>query len=369
MLTRAHRSSATLLALVFALLIVYASLYPFDGWRDQGIAPFAFLEAPWPRYWSRFDIVANGVGYIPLGFLAALALLRTGLLPQPLLLATLLASLLSLLMETLQSYLPMRVPQLSDLLLNSAGGFVGALLALAMQRLGWIDAWSRFRARWFVREARAPLVLLLLWPAALLFPPAAPMALGQVRERLHEQVYGWVEGTPFAEFISAEPNYLLPLSNVGELMCVALGFLIPCLLAFAITQGWGRRMLFLGLGLGVALGASSLSAALSFSPEHSMAWLSAPAHAGLIVGAALALLATVLPPRVSWALLVAALVWQLSLINSAPETPYYAQTLQSWEQGRFIRFHGLAQWLGWLWPYAALIVGFAALVRPANAPR
>ena len=30
------------------------------------------------------------------------------------------------------------------------------------------------------------------------------------------------------------------------------------------------------------------------------------------------------------------------------------QSLQAWEQGRFIRFHGLAQWIGWLWPYAAM---------------
>jgi hypothetical protein len=29
--------------------------------------------------------------------------------------------------------------------------------------------------------------------------------------------------------------------------------------------------------------------------------------------------------------------------------------LQTWEQGRFIRFHGVVQWLGWLWPYAALL--------------
>ena len=45
----------------------------------------------------------------------------------------------------------------------------------------------------------------------------------------------------------------------------------------------------------------------------------------------------------------------LSLLNQAPESAYFAQTLQAWEQGRFIRFHGLAQWLGWLWPYAALV--------------
>jgi hypothetical protein len=30
-------------------------------------------------------------------------------------------------------------------------------------------------------------------------------------------------------------------------------------------------------------------------------------------------------------------------------------TLQTWEQGQFIRFHGLIQWLGWLWPYALLL--------------
>jgi hypothetical protein len=30
------------------------------------------------------------------------------------------------------------------------------------------------------------------------------------------------------------------------------------------------------------------------------------------------------------------------------------RSLQGWEQGRFVRFHGLAQWVGWLWPYAAM---------------
>ncbi|MNH43094.1 hypothetical protein D3C79_1049220 [compost metagenome] len=48
-------------------------------------------------------------------------------------------------------------------------------------------------------------------------------------------------------------------------------------------------------------------------------------------------------------------MWQLSLLNQAPTSAYFAQTLQTWEQGRFIRFYGLGQWLGWLWPYAALI--------------
>ncbi len=42
----ARKTSAWPLAQVYAALIVYASLYPFAGWRDQGIAPWAFLASP-----------------------------------------------------------------------------------------------------------------------------------------------------------------------------------------------------------------------------------------------------------------------------------------------------------------------------------
>jgi VanZ family protein len=362
-----HRSSATLLALIFALLIVYASLYPFEGWRNQGINPFYFLNAPWPRYWSRFDVVANFLGYAPLGFLATLALLRTRLLPQPVLLITLACALLSLCMEALQGFLPLRVPQLSDLLLNAGGAFCGAVSAVALERLGILDRWSRFRARWFVRDASAPLVLLALWPAALLFPPAVPLALGQVRHRLHQQLNHILENTPWAALIDEPMGYVMPLSNLTELTCVALGFVIPCLLAYGITLGWHRRALLWLVGALTALAASSLSAALSYSPEHAWGWLSFPSQVGLALGVLMAACLMLVPRKLCLGLLLAALVWQMSLINSAPETPYYAQALQSWEQGRFIRFHGLAQWLGWLWPYAALLVALAALSRRENS--
>ena len=39
------------------------------------------------------------------------------------------------------------------------------------------------------------------------------------------------------------------------------------------------------------------------------------------------------------------------------------RTLQDWEQGRFIRFHGLAQWIGWLWPYGAIVWLLARLAQ------
>ena len=59
-----HKTSAWPLALIHAALIVFASLFPFDGWRDQGIDPWIFLSAPLPPpYWTGFDVATNVVGY------------------------------------------------------------------------------------------------------------------------------------------------------------------------------------------------------------------------------------------------------------------------------------------------------------------
>ena len=73
--------------------------------------------------------------------------------------------------------------------------------------------------------------------------------------------------------------------------------------------------------------------------------------------------------RVCWVLALAALVWQLSLLNNASADAYFALTLQTWEQGQFIRFHGLIQWLGWLWPYVALLYLVMRLssAKPVNS--
>ena len=51
-------------------------------------------------------------------------------------------------------------------------------------------------------------------------------------------------------------------------------------------------------------------------------------------------------------------------VAQAPADPYFAQSLQAWEQGNFIRFHGAAQWVGWLWPFAALIYLLLRTGRP-----
>lgn len=350
-----HKTSAWPLALVYAGLIVYASLFPFAGWRDQGVAPWFFLTAPLPRYWTVFDVVANLVGYMPLGFFLVLSALRTGRSRFALRLAVLVALMLSLLMESLQVYLPKRVPSNLDLMLNMAGGALGAMSAWSLERLGVLQRWSRFRAYWFVMDARGGLVLLALWPLALLFPTSIPLGLGQVFERLQGKMAAVLADTPFLQWLPMREATLQPLLPAMEWLCVVLGLLIPCLLGFCIIRKVGQRAWFVLWVCFFAIWASALSAALSVGPEHAWVWLSAPVKAALMSAVVLALVLLRVPRRASAALALLALGVHLSLLNQTSLSPYFEQTLFLWEQGRFIRFHGLAQWLGWLWPFATLV--------------
>ncbi len=115
-------------------LVVYASLHPFSGWRDRGLPPFAFLTAPFPRPIPVFDVVANIIGYMPLGFLAVLAVYPWLRRSYALGFGLACSVSLSFALESLQLYLPMRTSSNLDLLANTVGGAVGALAALATTR-------------------------------------------------------------------------------------------------------------------------------------------------------------------------------------------------------------------------------------------
>ena len=323
----AHRSTAFPLALATVCLIVYASLYPFADWRNQGISPFRFLTAPFPKYWTGFDVGINLLGYAPFGFLLALAglhRLRSALWAIGL--AVLGAGLVSLSMEALQGYLPSRVPSSVDLALNTLGAALGAG-----------GAWALSGA-------------------------------GQVFERLESALAEGLEDTPFLAWMPVRDVELQPLVPLAEVLCVALGLLIPCLLGYCIIRRFWQRTAFAVSAIAVGIGASALSAALSYGPQHAWAWLDVPVQAGLGLGAVLALLFLASPRRAAAALALLALAVHLSLLNQAPVNPYFAQTLQIWEQGRFIQFYGAVQWLGWIWPYAVMLYLLMRLSRREPLP-
>lgn len=355
MATGSRQTSAWPLTLALACLVAYASLYPFSGWRDQGLWPLSFLFAPPPRYWTGFDLAVNLLGYSPLGFLAALAVMRGTTWRWPVTVAGLGAAGLSFLMETVQGYLPSRVSSNLDFALNALGGWLGALLAFYLERWGALQRWSDFRRRWFVGQSRGALVLLALWPPALLFPVPVPFGLGQVVQRLEEALGQLLSGTPFLDWIPVRDVELQPMLPGAAGVCVALGVLVPVLMACAIVRRPWQRPVLLACVYAVGTLIQTLSSALSFGPEHAWAWLEAPVGMGLGLSLLACAMAMLLPVRGMLALALLALGVQLTLLNHASIDPYFEQTRQIWEQGRFIRFNGLTQWIGWLWPFAALV--------------
>jgi len=363
-----RRSSLAPLLWVWIALIGYASLYPFSGWRAGPPSPaLHWLVLPWPQGSVRFDVAANLLGYLPFGALLYAALLRNGSSPVRALCVTLGAgALLSLAMEELQNFLPQRVPSRLDWALNMLGTGVGAGVAMALHRAGAVQRWQAVRDRWFVEHSGGALVLLLLWPIGLLFPPPLPLGLGQAIAYVPEWLAEVLADTAWASWLADwEPGALTldPLSAAAEGMAVMLGLLAPCLLAFSVARTGLRRWLLAPGIAALGFAATTLSTVLNFGPEHALSWRTAAVGPAFLGGLALGALLVVLPRRACAGLGLVVLTALIALVAQAPADPYYAQSLHAWEQGRFIRFHGVAQWVGWLWPYVTLVY---LLVRVAQ---
>lgn len=352
-----RQSSATWLLLAYACLIGYASLYPFGPWvLPPGVPLENLWRLPWPKYFGVFDQQINLIGYVPLGLLALASGLRSGIgLRWALLLAALAGPLLSYVLETVQFFLPSRVPSLADWLLNSIGAWSGVVLGLVLHAFGGLRRWHEWREYWFQPHSAAALALLALWPVALLFPTSVPLGLGRWLPHLQETAFELLDNTPWALDLSADwSDVALALPPGLEAMTIALGLLAPSLLALSVARP-GRRRGVLILGL-AALGplVTALSAGLNFGPQNVWAWLTPATWPGLFVGALLGLLATFLPRVMCAGLGLLVMGALIALVSQTPADPYLAQRLQTWEHGRFINLYGLAEWIGWVWPFAAV---------------
>ena len=127
------------------------------------------------------------------------------------------------------------------------------------------------------------MALWAVWPLALLFPAPVTFGLGQVLERVETALAQVLQDTPWLEWLPLREVELQPLLPVSEILCVAIGLLLPCLLAFGVLRLWGQRMVVAALLVGVGFGASALSAALTYGPAHAWGWVSTEVLAGLVL--------------------------------------------------------------------------------------
>jgi VanZ family protein len=344
-------------AALLVLLVVYASLYPFSGWRDQGGSPWAFMAAPWPKYWTGADVVLNVLGYIPVGMLFVAAQWPVSRGIKVFMTVMLAASALSLSMETLQTFLPERVASNVDWALNTLGATLGAALALLiLPRLPAANALYALRKRWFTADASFGLWLLVLWPLALLTPQPVLLGTGDALASLASWASGQMQGSTVFSSVAVWLAGWQPagLSEPQQQAVPLLGMLCTGLLVLSLVTAHASTRLRMGMVLVMTTtgcAATALSYAMSYGPLHAWQWLRWPHVIPLAIGAALCLCAVRLPRRWCVALALLCTLVMLSLVNQAKDDLYFMLTLKSWQQGRFIRLHGLAQWVAMLWPW------------------
>lgn len=360
-----HRSSAWPLTWVAVALIVYATLHPWSGWHWPDRQVFSWVL---PKLHQEIvsDLVANILGYLPFGMILCLAWLRSGYSVTSAVLRTvLMGASMSYTLELIQYTVPGRVPSISDWVLNTLGTAWGTLAAVTIQALGVVDWWHRLRQKWFITQAGHGLALLWMWPLGLLFPPPLPLGEGQLLPHLRLGLVELTSGTPLQAWLLPEDPLRLWAAihsavvssswlPMVEALTVAAGMLAPLCLACALARPRTLRVALLSALVLLGMGVTALSTALNFGPEHALSWVTLPSSFGMLLGAMCGMLLVDRSRTACAALGVMVLLALIGLIHLAPPDPYYAQTLQAWEHGRFIRFHGLSRWFGVLWPYVAL---------------
>ncbi len=344
---------ARLLLAVYAVLTVYATLYPMQGWRDPGLSAFAYLSAPWPRYVTRFDLAVNVLGYVPFGFLAVAALHPRLRGVPAFAVATASAMALSLSLEALQSYLPARFASNLDALCNLLGAALGAALALRFVPRLLVEV-GRIRRRAFLSGTGidAGLVVIGLWLFIQLDPTTLLFGAGDLD--------GYLDARELRVY---PPQFFV----VVEAATAAANLIAVALLLSLLTAPAGLVRLSLLMLVPVALAVKTAAFAVLMRAEDVLAWLTPGAQIGLVAGLAVALGAVALPRAAQLAIAAVLIMAATVLVNLAPPNPYLIASLKVWQQGHFLNFNGLTRLVSALWPFAALgYLMFLAARRPPN---
>jgi len=333
---------ARYLFVAYVLLVVFASLHPFYGWRARGLPPFAFLTASFNRPVPAFDLLVNVLGYIPLGFLAVLASyprLR-GVAAFAFGLAC--SLLMTFTLESLQLYLPTRTSSNLDLLANTVGGAVGALAAAAATR-PLMDAGKLegLRGELFLpgRRVDLGLVLLGLWLFSQLSPETLLFGTGDLRDLFK---------TPSGKLYPVE-TFLRVEAGVACANGFAAGLLAACLLE--------RKQPVRGivmLLMATALSAHTLAFGLLVGPQEFLSWVTPGALYGVAGAIAVLMIAVALPRVVQLPLVGFGLLAATAIVNLAPANPYNTATFSLWQQGHYLNLNGLTRLISIAWPFAAM---------------
>ena len=342
--------------LAYSLLIIYASWFPFTGWRDIGLSPLAYLWAPLPHYWTVFDLAINVAGYMPFGMFLVCAFYPRLRGVGAALVATVCGIAVSCLMESVQTYLPSRVASNLDLLTNGAGAAIGAIAgALLTPILLEESRFLQLRERWFSPAASRGLIVMALWPLAQIYPQEYLFGQGQMLQVLSNWLTTWLDAPVdlgemlrFGHQLDVEQYWLAETFITACSLCGAM------LTLLGLMRDEAPKAALALLLLAAAIVVKLLTGALFFGPDKAFVWLTPGAETGLALGLMLLAGLVLTRPVVQRRMAVLLLLLSMVAVNLAPANPYFVATLQTWVQGQFLNFNGAAQFLALWWPVFVL---------------
>ena len=352
LMNRDRSRLAAFVALAYTLVIVYASLQPFSGWRMPAAALFEFLFAAWPRYITGSDIVLNLIAYLPLG-----AMLVIGLRPRcagwpGCLIAIALAALLSFALESVQQFLPARIASNLDLLANSGGAAIGAFGAWLFSFPVVAEHPALALRRRIVRGdvlGDCGLISVVVWLCIQFDPAPFSLASGDLREALG--LKAWFAYVP-ATYQNVE-------MGIGALAAIMLG-----LLATQIAATPAAAIAAAAAALTLTFIAKSMAVWTLARAASPFQWLTPGLTGGLLVGVALLALLMWLPALWRSAFAIICLLATVLLVNITPENPYQTTPLflLASQQTHLSSFSNIVRVLAQLWPFATIVL-LAALAR------
>ncbi len=350
---------ALVLALAYLLMIVYASLQPFRGWRLPSEDLYGFLTEAWPRYITPHDVLANAAAYVPLGFLLALGL-RQWLRPvYSVFSSALLAALVSIGMESMQMFLPARIPSNIDVLSNGTGALIGALAAplfAPSQLIGArLIAW---RDRVFRPGALTETGLLIagLWVLTHLNPLTHIFGTGNLRATFDLPVYFF-----------HTPGLLL----TAEAVVVFFNLLGLGLLLSTLLRNDARRGTVIASFILAAIALKMLITTMFANTQGALAWMTPGVMLGFCMGVMVLLVGPLsFSHRTRLWLAMLFLLLALAAINLAPDNPYFSipPRLAGGRVSHLFSFSVILRALSELWPLLALAYLIAVLRQDRQQP-
>ena len=329
---------------VWALLLAYASLYPFVPLRLPTLEAVAGFFSR-PRYVTGFDVALNILAYVPLGTLACLYFRQSSEGVKPIVKALSFGAAFSFVMETCQLFIPHRIASMYDTLANAGGALWGAMVfadpvySLVTRPLGELRERLLIPGVW----GDAGLVLVMLWLIAQLNPALPFFGAGNIQ--------GVAAGVMQLEIL--------------QWAAVAMSIWGFGLFVSSLLKGENGTLRVTLVLLSVALWLKFTAASLMLQPHFAEEWVSVGRVIGLAVGIML-----LVPSRrfgragriyLALVLVLAGALFSKIVGAYSPLEDFLR--LFRWPYGQLASFATLTRFLHEVWPLMAVVFLIALFLR------